>query len=76
MLIKFAPGAEESRGALERTGATHSRLQRNIRPDLYPFFVESLCETVKEHDPEFTPELEALWSKRVRDGISLIASMY
>jgi hemoglobin-like flavoprotein len=77
ILIKYTPDeAEGSRHALERIGQTHSRGQLNIRPDLYPLFVDSLCEAVKAHDPEFSADLEALWRHRVRDGIDLITSMY
>jgi hypothetical protein len=62
--------------ALEKIGKTHSRGEYNIRPDLYPFFLESVCEAVKKHDPEWTPELEIQWQQRVQDGVKLIISMY
>jgi len=55
LLIKYQPGDEAIRIALEKIGQTHSRGQMDIRPDFYPLFLESVCEAVKKHDSEWTP---------------------
>ncbi len=62
--------------ALEKVRKTHSREGYNIRPDLYPLWLDSLCETVKQHDPEYSRELEHQWRTRMRDGIEFIVSGY
>ena len=61
---------------LEKVRKTHSRDGYNIRPDLYPLWLDSLCETVKQHDPEFSRERERQWRMRMSDGINFIASGY
>ena len=76
LLIKYEPGDEPTRIALEKIGRSHSRGERNIRPDLYPLFLESVCETIKRHDPEWSEELENQWKERVRGGVELVISMY
>ena len=76
LLIKYQPEDDVVRAALEKIGKTHSRGEYNISPDLYPFFLESVCEAVKKHDPEWTPELEDQWKECVKEGVDLIASMY
>jgi len=76
LLIKYQPGDEAIRIALEKIGQTHSRGQMDIRPDFYPLFLESVCEAVKKHDSEWTPELENQWKERVKDGVELIVAMY
>ncbi len=76
LLVKYQPGDEPTRIALEKIGRSHSRGELNIRPDLYPFFLESVCETIKRHDPEWSVELENQLKERVRGGVELIISMY
>ncbi len=76
LLIKYEPGDEPTRIALAKIGRSHSRGERNIRPDLYPYFLECVCETIKIHDPEWSVELENQWKERVRGGVELITSMY
>jgi hemoglobin-like flavoprotein len=74
LLIKYQPDDVPTRNALQKVG--HSRGEYDIRPDLYPFFIESVCETVKKHDPQWNPELGDQWTERIRDGVELIRSMY
>jgi len=76
LLIKYVPEDDATRIALEKIGKTHSRGELNIRPDLYPFFLESVCEAVKKHDPEWTAELEDQWKDRVQGGVELIISKF
>jgi len=76
LLIKYQPGDDMTKIALELIGKTHSKGEYNIRPDLYPFFLESVCEAVKKHDPQWTQEIEDQWKERVQDGVKLIISMY
>ena len=76
LLIKYQSGDDATHIALEKIGKTHSRGEYNIRPDLYPLFLESVCEAVKKHDPDWTSELKNQWQERVQDGIELIISMY
>ena len=40
---------------------THSRRRMNITPDLYELWYEALMVTASEHDPAWSPEIEAAW---------------
>ncbi len=66
----------QAKEALERIGHSHARLELDIRPELYELWLDSLCETVKRMDPEWTPEIEREWRERMRPGIELITSLY
>ncbi len=76
MLVKFSTGNEHVLATVERLGETHSRQGHDIRPELYELWLDSLCETLEVHDPEFSPELLATWREEMRDGIELIISRY
>jgi len=67
------PKAKE---VLEGVGHTHDKNHLDIRPELYVTWLESLCETVREMDPEWSEDLEVLWRQQVQLGINLITSMY
>ncbi len=76
MLVKFSTGNEHVLAAVEKLGETHSRQGHDIRPELYELWLDSLCETLEAHDPEFSSELEARWREEMRNGIELIISRY
>ena len=66
----------QAKEALVRIGHSHSRAQLNIRPALYEVWLDSLCETVKRMDPDWSPDIEQWWRDRMRPGIDLITSLY
>ena len=66
----------EAHDTLERIGHSHARAKLNIRPDLYALWLDSLCETVKGMDSEWTPALEQSWRDHMAPGIALITSLY
>ncbi|HEX4147179.1 MAG TPA: hypothetical protein VHY91_27020 [Pirellulales bacterium] len=43
-------------------------------PEHYELWLDSLCETVARHDPEYQTELEELWREAMRPGIALMLS--
>ncbi len=61
---------------LERIGHSHARAKLDIRPELYDLWLDSLCETVKGMDSEWTPALEQSWRDHMAPGIALITSLY
>ncbi len=65
-----------ARATLERIGRSHRRSELNIRPDLYELWLDSVCDTVKTMDPEWTTALEPAWRRQLRPGISLVTSLY
>ena len=48
----------------------------DIRPDLYELWLDSVCQTVKLLDPEWTQALQLAWRDQLRPGISFITSHY
>ena len=61
---------------LKRIGHVHNRENRDITPDLYDVWLESLMDTVREFDGMYTPELESDWRSSLKPGIDLLISRY
>ncbi len=76
MLVRLGLGEPGTKVAIEKLGETHSRPQHNIRAELYTYWLDALCESIKKHDPEYTPELEQQWRDTMRAGIDMMIAMY
>ena len=61
---------------LTRVAERHSRKDLDIDPSLYPAFVESLMQTVSEHDPEFSPDVDRAWRNTIDSGIRYMQSAH
>ncbi|NNG16696.1 MAG: globin [Gemmatimonadales bacterium] len=66
----------EGRSLLRRVAERHSRADLAIDPSLYEPFIDALMLTVKQHDPEFSPEIEAAWRATVQQGVEYMMSKY
>ena len=66
----------EMRTLLDKLGALHSRAGRNIAPKLYELWLDSICQTVKGLDPEWSQSLEDHWRVRLRAGMQIIMAAY
>jgi hemoglobin-like flavoprotein len=58
------------RNEIEQLGDRHRRLQ--IKPVHYDMWLDALCETLADQDPEFNAELETLWRKSMHKGIDIM----
>ena len=77
MLIEYiAMDWPECRAFLERIAATHSRQGRNIPPQLYDLWLDSLLLAVKENDPQYSVEVEAAWRFMMGAGIGFLKARY
>ena len=76
LLINFPNQRPSEPSILTRVAERHSRRDLDIDPSLYPAFVDSLMQTVREHDPEFTPEFERSWRSTIAAGIQYMQSAY
>ena len=54
---------------ITRVAERHSRRELNIAPALYAPFINSLIDTVRQFDREFTPAVEAAWRATVAPGV-------
>jgi hemoglobin-like flavoprotein len=62
--ISHASGSSLSQRTTDQMADSHSRQGRTpVPPELYPYWVDSLAQTVSEMDPEANPELLARWRK-------------
>jgi hypothetical protein len=61
---------------MPRLAARHSRADLDIRPGLYDHWLDCLVETARQHDPEFSPEIEAAWRDTLAVGIDYMRSRY
>lgn len=76
LLLLFPTHSDEEPSILSRVAERHSRRDLDVDPALYGPFVDSLMETVGEHDPEFSREVEAAWRATVAMGIAYMQSKY
>jgi hemoglobin-like flavoprotein len=61
---------------LPRIAARHGRADLDIRAGLYDVFLECLIETVREHDTEWSAEVEAAWRETMGFGIEYMRARY
>lgn len=61
---------------LARIARTHSRSGRNIRPELYEHWLESLLKTVREFDPQYCDDVEIAWQVVLAPGIRYMQIQY
>ena len=65
-------GVESVLPEIERLGRLHRQLA--VRPEHYDLWLDSLCEAVAKHDPEYKAELGTRWREAMRPGIELMLS--
>ena len=58
-MLAFDRGLKGTREEVERLGHRHHEL--GVKPEMYAMWLDALCEAIRDHDPEYTPELEQLW---------------
>lgn len=76
-LIMYAEGKSSfAASKLDKIGATHRKTQLNVRPDLYPFWMQSLIATVRKHVPAFDETSHAAWRAVLQHGVNRIVSHY
>ncbi|HEY7682173.1 MAG TPA: globin [Gemmatimonadales bacterium] len=70
LLLAFPSQPREEPTLLTRLAEKHGPRGLNIDPSWYPLFVESLLQSVREHDPGFTPAVGLAWREALRPGIT------
>ena len=76
MALRLAAGDAVAKGYILEIAKSHSRDGHDIKPALYGAWLDALCEAVKKHDPQYTPELESHWRQAMRPAILLMISTY
>ena len=75
-LIMYAKGNAHAGRMLDRIGGTHSRARMNIRPQLYPLWVNALVRAVKKAIPTLDRTSETAWRHILQLGVDRIQSYY
>lgn len=71
--ISHAEGMGMVKRGTDEMARVHSRQGRTpVRPALYGYWIESLLATVREFDPEVTPELLERW----REGMGVVINTF
>lgn len=76
IMVTRDPRDVKMRETLERIGASHSRSKLDIPPRLFEIWLDSVCETVKELDSQWTEALDKQWRVRMRAGMQVITALY
>ncbi len=76
MLLAHVEGKPVGTMTLNRIGQSHDKNHMNIDPNLYQFWINSLVKTVKQCDPQYSPDLDRSWQKVLRAGVDHITAKY
>jgi hemoglobin-like flavoprotein len=55
---------------IRRLGDRHRQL--NVKPVHYALWLDALCEALRQHDPQFSSEVEQMWRDTMRKGIDVM----
>ncbi len=61
---------------MKHIATIHSKAGKDIRPELYDVWLDSLIEAAKEYDPDFDSEVELAWRIALSPGITYMKHMY
>lgn len=76
-LIMYAEGKSAfAADKLDKLGDSHKKSRLNIRPDLYPLWMQSLIATVKKHVVSFNDASLKAWQAVLQNGVNRIKSHY
>ncbi|MFA0809806.1 globin [Microbulbifer epialgicus] len=73
-LVLYARGMSDTK--LRALGKSHDRNGYNIPPEWYHLWLDALIATLRQHDGDFSPEVEAAWNCALTSGINIIRQAY
>ncbi|GAA5443002.1 hypothetical protein Misp06_01178 [Microbulbifer sp. NBRC 101763] len=73
-LVLYSRGMSDTK--LRALGKSHDRDGYNIRPEWYRLWLDALIATLRQHDNDFSPEVEAAWNRAITPGIDIIRQAY
>ncbi|MBX3725698.1 MAG: globin [Xanthomonadales bacterium] len=75
--ISHAGGSALVQRPVQHMADVHSRRgHAPVPPHLYPYWVDALVVTLREHDPEFTTALEARWRRALAVVVATFTARY
>lgn len=76
LLLSFPAEREGEPNILSRLAERHSRRDLAIEPSYYEPFLESLMDTLRRHDPSFSPAIEQAWRTTLAKGFAYMQLRY
>ena len=76
LMIRFGRGETGTRPEMERLARRHGQHDLNIDRAFYDAWLDTLCDVLAQHDPQFGPSLEGAWRDRMRPGIEPMQALY
>ena len=74
-MVYFSIDRQDS-DEMTRIAGTHSKSGRDIRPELYERWLDSLIRTVRTYDPQFDEDVEIAWRVVLAPGIAYMKLRY
>lgn len=75
LLLQHASGVTHGVDGLRESAHHHGAEGMNIPAYMYDLWIDALVETVAEHDPRFTPDLDASWRTLLRREVAWFLEM-
>ena len=66
-MLSYDQGQAGSEEEIEKLAQRHRDLQ--VTPEMFQMWLDSICEAVEQHDPEFTQEIGEAWRAAMQKGI-------
>ncbi|WP_218932454.1 globin [Adhaeretor mobilis] len=76
MMVMFSRDPVGVRDEMAKLAKRHDRTGVDIPARLYALWLDSLCEAVQEHDPEFSEDVGHKWRAAMEPGIDFIISKH
>lgn len=76
LMLMFDYGSDAARQAMSNIRETHSQGQRNVKPEFYDNWMDSLMRACAKHDTEFNQDIENAWREVLSGAINYIKSGY
>lgn len=71
-MICFDRGMAGTREEIGRLGGRHKGF--GVTPEMYSMWIDALCEAIRKHDSECTPELERIWRQAMQRSVDEMVS--
>ncbi|NND96911.1 MAG: globin [Pirellulaceae bacterium] len=71
-MLCYDNGMAGAEAEVLKLSARHKTL--GVKPEMFAMWLDSLCEAVEKHDPQYTPAIGTLWRNAMQKGIDLMLS--
>ena len=76
MLLLFNRDPQGVKKDMVQLAERHSRRGVDVSAHLYSMWLDSLCEAVEQHDPEYSPDIGEKWREAMQPGIDFMVERH